>query len=119
MSDLVKQLSNIERELKAIKAGFKGTSEMFTGATITEESFTLTSTTSMLITVDFEYRDYPDMFITGTQTLPAPVVLAGYGIRRSLYEWYIEYDPAFGTITWECTLFSNHPPTSFTLVQVS
>lgn len=119
MSNLAKRVADAKRELLALKAGFSGTSEMFTGATVTQQSFNITPTTSMLITVDFEYRDFPDIFITGVRSLPSPAIFVGWGIRRSLYEWYIEYDAAFGTIRWDCVLFSEKPPTSFTLQQVS
>lgn len=118
MSNLTTRIADIQRELLAIKAGFSGTAQMFTGATVTTQSFNIVPTTSMLVTVDFEYRDFPDIFITGVRSLPSPAVFVGYGIRRSLYEWYIEYDSAFGTIRWDCILFSERPPTLFTLAQV-
>lgn len=118
MSDLTKEIADVQRELNAIKTGFSGTAEMFTGAVATQASFTLTPTTSMLITVAFEYTDFPDISITGVRSLPTPAILVGRGIRRSLYEWYIEYEAIFGTVRWDCILFSNTPPTLFTLVEV-
>lgn len=119
MSDLITDVADARRELNAIKAGFSGTSAMFTGATITSQSFNTVPTTGMLITVDFEYTDFPDMNITGIRSLPSPAVIIGRGIRRSLYEWYIEYEALFGTIRWDCILTSENPPTLFTLVEVS
>lgn len=119
MSDLITDVADIQRELLAIKTGFSGTPAMFTGATVTTQSFNITPTTSMIITVDFEYLDYPDIFITGVRSLPTPAVLVGRGIRRSLYEWYIEYEAIFGTVRWDCYLISEHAPTVFTLAQVS
>lgn len=118
MSDLITDIADARRELNAIKTGFSGTSAMFTGATVTTQSFAMTPTTGMLVTVDFEYRDFPDMTITGVRSLPSPAIFVGYGVRRSLYEWYIEYDAAFGTITWNCILFSEQAPTLFTLTEV-
>lgn len=119
MSDITERIAVAQKELLALKSGFSGTPAMFTAATVTQASFNITPTSGMLITVAFEYRDFPDIFITGVRSLPSPLAFVGYGIRRSLYEWYIEYDAAFGTIRWDCTLYSNTPPTSFTLVQVS
>lgn len=118
MSNIAKRIADCQKELLAIKSGFKGTSAMFTAATITEQSFNLTPTTSMLVTVDFEYRDFPDLTITGIRSLPSPAVVIGRGVRRSLYEWYIEYESLFGTIQWDCILYSENPPTLFTLVEV-
>lgn len=119
MSDLTQEIADAQRELLAIKSGFSGTSAMFTGATVTTQSFTLTPTTSMLITVAFEYKEYPEMYVTGQRLAPTGGVFVGYAQRRSLYEWYIEYQPYFGTMQWDCILISEHPPLSFTLVEVS
>lgn len=118
MSDIAKRIADAQRELLAIKSGFSGTSAMFTGATVTQQSFPMVPTTSMLITVDFEFREFPDISVTGVRSLPSPAIFAGYAIRRSLYEWYIEYDASFGTIQWDCVLYSENPPTLFTLVEV-
>lgn len=119
MSSLTEEIADAQRELLAIKSGFSGTSAMFTGATVTTQSFTLTPTSSMLITVAFEYKEYPEMYVTGQRLAPTGGVFVGYAQRRSLYEWYIEYQPYFGTVRWDCILISEHPPLSFTLVEVS
>jgi hypothetical protein len=119
LSSLTEEIADAQRELLAIKSGFSGTSAMFTGATVTTQSFTLTPTTSMLITVAFEYKEYPEMYVTGQRLAPPGGVFVGYAQRRSLYEWYIEYQPYFGTMQWDCILISEHPPLSFTLVEVS
>ena len=118
MSSLTEEIADAQRELLAIKSGFSGTSAMFTGSTVTSRSFTLTPTTSMLIAVAFEYKEYPEMYVTGQRLAPTSAVLPGYAQRRSLYEWYIEYQPIFGTVQWDCILISEHAPTSFTLVEV-
>lgn len=119
LSSVPQEIADIKRELAAIKAGFKGTPVEFTGATLTSQSFTITPTTSMIITVDFEYTEYPELYVSGVRLLPSAVIYVGYAHRRSLYEWYIEYDVAFGTVRWDCLLISENPPTLFTLTQVS
>jgi hypothetical protein len=118
LCDLTTRIADAQRELLKIKTGFSGTSEMFSGATVTTASFTITPTSSMLITVDFESLEYPEMYISGTRLLPSGGFFIGYAQRRSLYEWYIENNVLFGTIRWDCLLISERAPISFTLVQV-
>lgn len=118
MSNIATEIADIQRELLAMKAGFSGDYNTFTGQTVTIQNFILTPTRPMIVTVDFEYREFPEIIITGF-SIPPGTVYTGYQQRYNLYQWYVPYNVAFGNMKFECVLFSENPPTLFTLQEVS
>lgn len=110
MSDFVARVARANKELAALKAGFAGGEKQFYPATVTQQTFNIYSGSPLLIRVGFAKQDFPQLYTFINVTGGGP----GLFIRKNFYEWRCR-NALFTTITVDCVLLSQEPPTSFTI----
>lgn len=119
LSNIATRIANAKRELLALKAGFAGDEQRFFTATATEETFNISSNDPIIIRADFEYRDFPQLYVRAQYTVGAfPPVLFNYDpfVRTNLYEWRMSEETS-GVANWtiNAVLVSQRTPTLFTI----
>lgn len=113
MRDIAQALAIARKELNAIKAGFGGDQTRFSVSEITQTSFVLNAIKPVIIRVDFQYQDFPQLYVRGI-SLDAPLTYSNLGTQKTLYEWYIS-PLLHANNQLDCTLISQYPPTVFVM----
>lgn len=113
MSDVAKQIADIQRELLALKAGFTSAQSTFDQVVITElDTILPLANVHYRARAEFEYQDYPQLHATITMFTPLPVIYVNPQTRTSLYVWDLG-DYTYPNAQAELLLVSFQPPTLF------
>lgn len=117
MYDLATQIAVAKKELAALKAGFAGDERRFKQSTVTIQTFTLTVTKPVTVTVSFPRPDFPQLYSSLYNNTTATQYAGNPLERKDFYEWRLGLDIANDNYTFTCMLLSEQTPTTFTLVQ--
>lgn len=115
MSDLAAQIAYAQKELLAIKSGFAGNPQRFRQAVVTTQTFTLNLPRPAIITVAFEYDDWPQLYDHVYDNTAGFDYGTGFFDRKEFYKWRSAYEIPGDNYTITCTLLSEKPPTLFTI----
>lgn len=116
MYDVIGQTRRIQRELLALKSGFRGSQKQFFDSVVTTKTFYVTSDTTMRINLTFPYTDFPQLYVTVWDDPKGTDPYAPYITQRSgLYEWRIYTSAPTANYIVECVCISENTPTTFLL----